>query len=147
MLSLFLAALKNRRLISYGLAFLSAFSLGWYVHSRIAEHTLQSALASQQAALIQACEIDKAKTERIDHDHQNKISELSRRVAAYKLHKPATCMRVTDTASLNNGKTGSGLVGADVVNSESLTEYAELAESYRLRLVSCQNFIRLERDK
>lgn len=147
MLSLFLAALKNRKAIGYGFAFLAMFSLGWYVHSRIAESTLKSALSEQQTTLIAQCESQKKITEDIDHEHQAKINDLSKRVAAYKRMRPAECVHITHPASSDNGKAGSGLVGAHDVDFGELTDYAELAEGYRLRLVSCQNFIRLERAK
>jgi ribosomal protein S13 len=147
MLSLFLSLIKSPKIIGYGLLIAASFSTGVYVHSRIASLTLKSALSEQQSTLIAQCDSQKKVTEDIDHEHQAKISDLSKRVAAYKRMRPAECVHVTNTASSDNGKAGGGLMGTHDVDSESLTDYAELAEGYRLRLVSCQNFIRLERIK
>jgi len=145
MLSLFLAAIKNPKAIGYGLLVTAAFSAGVYVRGQWDASTLKSALASQQEALVKQCEDSKKITEEVSREYQSKISDLSKRVAAYKLRKPPACVHVTNTTSGNDGSPRGGLVGTDAVNSESLTDYAELAEGYRLRLISCQNFVRLER--
>ncbi len=91
------------------------------------------------------CEADKAKTERIANDLVEKNSDLSRRIAEYRRMHKAKPVLVTNTPGADDGEAGRGSVGTHVVDSDALISYAELAEQYRLRLVSCQNFIRLER--
>lgn len=137
--------IANRKLIGITAALFTAALFGGYINGLRWESKLKSELLGQEALLLGQCAADKAKTERIDHELQSKVTELSKRVAAYKLRKPPACVHVTNAASSNDGSPRSGLVGTDAINSESLTDYAELAETYRLRLVSCQNFIRLER--
>ena len=106
---------------------------------------LESALKEQKTALVAQCNKDKAITERIGNDLVKENSNLSKRVAEYRWMHKAKPVLISNTPGADDGEAGSRPVGTHVVDSESLTAYAELAEGYRLRLVSCQNFVRLER--
>jgi hypothetical protein len=145
MLSLFLSVVKNPKAISYIAVFLAGLSLGWYVHSRIAESTLKSALASQQAALIKQCEDSKKITMEVSREYQSKITALNGRVAALRL-RPAKCVPVTKPATGHNGEaSGNEPARPHGVDAGFLIDYAGEAEKYRLQLISCQDFVRKER--
>lgn len=123
-----------------------AFGTGWYVASQFAESRLESALLEQQIELAQQCENAKKITEEVGNVLQSKVTDLSKRVAAYRMRKPPACVRVTNTAVGNDGAAGAGHVGAIDVDAESLTSYGELAEKHRLQLIACQEFVRKERE-
>lgn len=145
-MSFLLNLLANRKLISYIAAFLAGASLGWYVHTRIAESTLKSALASQQEALVKQCEDSKKITEEVSREYQNKIAALNSRVADLRM-RPAKCLPVTKPTAGHDGKTnGAESIRPHGVDAGFLIDYAAEAEKYRLQLIACQEFVRRERE-
>lgn len=145
-MSFLLNLLANRKMISYLAAFLAGLSLGWYIHSRIAESMLKSALASQQEALVKQCEDDKKITTEVSREYQNKIADLNSRVAALRM-RPAKCLPVTKPAAGYDGKTsGTEPIRPHGVDAGFLIDYAAEAEKYRLQLIACQEFVRRERE-
>jgi uncharacterized protein len=131
--------------IAYIAAFLAIFSAGAYVNGIRWEHKLESALKDQQEALVKACEADKKKTAEVSRAYQDKIAALNSRVAALRM-RPAKCVPVASPTGGRNGETsGTEPVRAHGVDAGFLIDYAAEAEKYRLQLISCQEFIRLER--
>ncbi len=130
--------LSNIKLVAFGAAFLVAFSLGWYVHSRIAESHLKRALQAQEEALVAQCQEDKAITKGTNDALQKDRDDLAKRVAALKLQRPAKCVPVTGEAKLPIG--GRGYAGT-YISSDWLYDFGGECEGYRSQLKSCIKFI------
>jgi hypothetical protein len=109
-----------------------------------AESAKVKALADLRIELTAQCNADKKITEDISHEYQNRLSDLDKRLAAAKRVQPHKCVSVTPSATTghNAATTATGDAGRDVVNSESLIDYAGKAEKYQRQLESCQAFIK-----
>lgn len=128
-----------------------ALAVAYALHSMAmtwAEASKQDALEAQKTLLIESCQKDKAVTESIAHEYENRLADLDARVAAAKRLRSSTkCVSVTNAASLDNGSTaGDGAIGRDAVNVSELIDFGAKAEKYQNQLRSCQDFIRKERE-
>lgn len=134
--------LANGRLWLFGIGAISIFSAGVYVTHQWDRGALESALKDQQTALIAQCDKDKKITEDVSHDYETQISNLSTRVTALKL-RSKTCVPITGSATRLDGSAGATINGGqNAVDSDTLIDYAALAEKYRLQVIGLQNFIK-----
>jgi len=113
-----------------------------------AEASKKDALEAQETLLIESCEKDKAVTESIAHEYENRLADLDRRVvAARRLHSTAKRVPATNATSVHNGSTaGDGAIGRDAINATELIDFSAKAERYQNQLKGCQDFIRKERE-
>ena len=100
-------------------------------------------LNEQEARLTGEC-LDRMKlTKEIDNATLSKMRARDDRVADFKrLHTAPSCVPVARASG--NGDAASGGRVDDrphVVTDHALVDYAALAESYRVQLTGCQNFI------
>lgn len=104
-------------------------------------------LAAQKTALTNSCEQSKAITERISHDYQNKIADLSARVADLKRvrSKPA-CVSVQGASiggsangASKNLPAGSRPVGAALIDYDQYIDLLAEGEKYRLQVQGWQS--------
>lgn len=126
----------------------AAVALGLHmIASGLAEIRHDKELKSQAVAFLQQCKDEKAITERVAHDFQNKISGLNARLAdARRLYDNACVNVIADTSGSSDGKaasrepSGSNVAGIKI-RAGNLIDLAGEGEKYRLQLISCQTFI------
>jgi nicotinamide mononucleotide (NMN) deamidase PncC len=141
---MWLSLLANKKLLGLLALVIASFSAGLWVEAQIAKGRLQSALESQEKALVAQCEENKRITSEVDNEQLQKINALSKQLANTKRMFATKCnVPVANSTSVNNGKTG----GAEPakpngVAIESLLDIAADGEKYRITLISCQDFIR-----
>lgn len=135
--------LANWKIIAYGATVMAIFGSGYYVSSQIAETRQEKALAAQELKLQAACAADKKLTENSSHAYQTKVSALTRQLADAKRMFAAKCiMPVTGEARSSDGSARAGeYAGQNAVNAGTLIDYAGECETYRLQVISLQDFI------
>lgn len=114
----------------------------------VAEISHDRELKQQAVALAQQCAEDKAITERVANDFQNKVADLNTRLADARRMYDRTCVLIADPASVDHGAAeggkpaGSASATVAAIRANDLIELAGEGEKYRLQLLSCQAFIK-----
>lgn len=128
---------------------LIAYGLHSFDVNRI-EANHAKALKAQAVALNDQCEKQKAITEKVSNDYQNKISDLNRRIAdARRLHGHNACIAIKSNTSGRHDATASGGVasgqgaGGYSIDINQYIDFASEGEKYRIQLLACQDFVRL----
>ncbi len=142
-LSLILNNWKSLLLIG-ATAFIGFALHQWNVSGMEARHKAQ--LEEQAAGLAAQCEADKKTTQEAYNALKTKTDALSSRIAALKLRRPSRCVAVSASkpaAEHDGSPTGEKPVGRDGgITTDALIDFSGKAESYRLRLLACQDFVR-----
>ena len=130
----------------YALAVATALSVAYVLHAadiRRIEARQITALAAQADQLRAECAKDKQLTEEISHAYEIKIASLRGQLAhAKRVFAPAACVPITLSAGEFHGAgRPDEPAGPHGVLADTLLEYAADAETYRLKLMSCQDFI------
>lgn len=133
--------LGNLKLIGILSAITALLGAGGYIGREFEKQHAARALKAQETALIDRCEKDKVITTEKSKKYEDKISILNKRLAVLRM-QPSHCVPVTGTAAGYNAASGAGkLSGAHGVTDQSLFDFAGDAETDRLKLISCQDFI------
>ncbi len=123
-------------------AILAAFGAGVYVHSRIAEHTLESRLKEQSALLIGQCKDNIKITEESSNEYQKRLAVANRKLADYRKLYSGITVPITGEAGRSDassrGAVDAGKAGVPVV---ALLEYGGECEQYRSQVIGLQGFI------
>lgn len=128
------------------LTFIVTLGIGYLIHSIDvdainAKH--EADIASTKAALEASCLKDKQLTEKVSNEYQTSIINLSNELAALKLRGSSCIVPIAKSSDGHHGSPAkSKHVKRNGITSGSLYDYAGKAETYRLRLVGCQSFIR-----
>lgn len=134
--------MANIRLILAGAALISAFGLGWYVESQLAESRLKEALAGLEKALVAQCTADKKITEDSSNAYQKKLADANRRLNDLKrLYSNTPIPLSAGEASRPHAATGGINAGQNGIAPAALFEYAAECETYRLNTIGLQDFI------
>ncbi len=142
---MWLTLLTNWKIFGMGAVIIAFFGSGVYVRGQWDESRLESKLKAQEAVLIKQCDDDKQKTTEVSRAYQDKIAALNSRIAALRV-RPAKCVPVAISSGGRNGEaSGAKPSGAHGIDDRFLIDYAAEAEKYRLQLLSCQDFVRKER--
>lgn len=106
----------------------------------------ERAVAAAVAKGAEECEAQKKTTMEAYNALQTKNDALAARVAALKLRRPSRCVAVStpQPATQHDGTpAGKEPAGRNAgIDSDALIDFSGKAESYRLRLLSCQDFVR-----
>lgn len=135
--------LGHIRIVGILSAIMAVFASGAYVGVEFEKGLSERALRAQESNLIAQCEKDKAITTEASKAYETSISTLNNRLIALKRMHPKACVPVTSATAGHNATTSTGKpAGAHGVAAESLYDFAGEAETYRLRLVACQGFVK-----
>lgn len=99
---------------------------------------------NQQVTDTKSCNADKAITEKVSHDYEDKISSLNKQLVDLTSVRPNVCVTIPSrTAPRSNAASRTAIArGPDArVDSDALYIIAGQGEKYRLQLISCQQFI------
>lgn len=124
-------------------------ALGLHViDAKLVEISHDRELKAQAVAMAQQCAEDKAITERVANDFQNKVADLNTRLADARRLYDRTCVLIADPASVDHGAAkggkpaGSASATVAAIRANDLIDLAGEGEKYRLQLMSCQAFIK-----
>lgn len=90
------------------------------------------------------CLSDQQLTKDVSYDYQTKLANLNRQLATSKRlqRDDGKCTPVTSPAAGHNGAAGAGQsVRPNGIEAGWLRDYAFEAETYRLQLIGCQDFV------
>lgn len=131
----------------YALTAFSSLTIAYLLHTadvhRIEAN--QARLMEVRAAEIRAeCTRDKQITTEVAHEYETKVTTLHSQLARLKrVLASSTCVPVTVAAPELHGQGGGDKhAGPYGVTVDSLLEYGADAETYRIKLTACQDFIR-----
>jgi len=124
-------------------AITAAFGSGWYIRGMKAHSDTKAAVNVAISLERGACKDAMAITTKVGVEYETKISRLNGKLRAIRL-RPAICVPLaSSTASGDNASAGRNqLAGTHGIDAGQLLEFAGDAESYRIRLISCQDFVR-----
>jgi hypothetical protein len=125
-----------------GICFVIGFGFGWY------EKTLRipALLEEQKTADIEQCNLEKNITRKANDQLQTDRKRVSSDLARYKRMHAVSCVIPSSPSQLqpDRGKHAGGN-GAVAGTSDQFREFASRCESYRVELLSCIDFLTVER--
>lgn len=120
---------------------------GWLMHRLDALAKIEAVNTARDEER-KACADNQKVTEDTDHELQGKLTDLQRRHAAALRRLRESCVpAVTVTTGGANGTAGgNGLPAANRIDARDLVDLAAAADRNTEQLISCQNFLRRERE-
>lgn len=128
---------------------LSGYGLHGLVVDRInAKHA--AALTLQADSFNKQCDAQKAVTEKVSNEYQNKVADLGKRLDALRrLYGNNASLAITRNAAAgHDGGTGKDQPAGqgNVAGTINITDFIDVAaegEKYRLQLLACQSYVQL----
>ncbi len=134
--------LTNWKLVAILSTVAASFVAGWHIRAISDAAAFEVVLSNQRQADIAECSKDKHITEEASHDYEDKIAALNDRLASLRLHPTHCVVPTSGTSGRRNATTAQPEHGGqDGVTDTALYDFAAEAETYRLRLKACQQFV------
>ncbi len=128
---------------------IAAVALCWMLHT-LDVHRIEEKQANEitrtRNAMTDACNKVQETTRKISHDYQIQLGSLNSRLSAAKRLHNSGCVSVASSSAAGlDAAAAKGKLIRRNVDADRLIDLAGRGEKYRIQLISCQQFIDLDK--